>query len=230
MCSPGFYLVCNNYSVPSPPAPRARLRQLFYNDGTRSHAPAPAAHKLQIGVFNADDLSTVFSLAGSAEEKCARDATITLGNLAVVTQNQVAITDAGGLPPLVTVLNSNPYVSCQKFAARALYRLAAHGGNKPRIVAEGSLPPLVRRLRSPDAEVSRCVGMGWKRGCRSRFLLLSRQNASNTFADKGINVASTGLAHTLRAGGLQGQKPITVVSRPWSSRPYNTRAECAVFC
>lgn len=57
----------------------------------------------------------------------------------------------------MAMLSSNPYLSCQKFAARALYRLAAHGDSKPRIVAEGALPPLVRRLRSPDAEVSRCV-------------------------------------------------------------------------
>lgn len=114
----------------------------------------------QVGVFNVDDLRTIFAFAGSAEEKCARDAAVTLGNLAVVTRNQQAITDAGGLPPLVAMLSGNPYLSCQKFAARALYRLAAHGDSKPRIVAEGALPPLVRRLRSPDAEVARCVGLG----------------------------------------------------------------------
>lgn len=55
------------------------------------------------------------------------------------------------------MLGGNPYLSCQKFAARALYRLAAHGDSKPRIVAAGALPPLVRRLRSPDAEVARWV-------------------------------------------------------------------------
>ena len=119
----------------------------------------------QVGVFNTDDLRTIFALAGSGEEKCARDAAVTLGNLAVVTRNQQAITDAGGLPPLVTMLSSNPYLSCQKFAARALYRLAAHGDSKPRIVAEGALPPLVRRLRSPDAEVARCAERGWDRLC-----------------------------------------------------------------
>lgn len=78
-----------------------------------------------------------------------------LGNLAVVTRNQAAIADAGGLPPLVGILSGNPHVSCQKFAARALYRVAAHCDNKPRIVAEGALPPLVRCLRSDDAEVAR---------------------------------------------------------------------------
>lgn len=114
----------------------------------------------QVGVFNADDLRAIFSLAGSSEEKCVRDAAITLGNLAVVTKNQQAISDAGGFPPLVGMLSGNPYVSCQKFAARALYRLAAHADNKPKIVAEGALPPLVRRLRSPDAEVAR-----WVAGC-----------------------------------------------------------------
>lgn len=122
------------------------------------HAPTPVP--LQIGVFNTDDLRAVFALAGSVEEKCARDAAITLGNLAVVTRNQVNITDAGGLLPLVTMIGRNAYLSCQKFAGRALYRLAAHGDNKPRVVAEGALPPLVRRLRSPDAEVARCVGDG----------------------------------------------------------------------
>lgn len=105
----------------------------------------------------------MFALAGSAEEKCARDAAITIGNLAVVTRNQVAVTEAGGLPPLVAMLSSNPYVSCQKFAARALYRLAAHGDNKPKILGEGALPPLVRQLRSLDAEVARWVG-GWGLG------------------------------------------------------------------
>lgn len=115
----------------------------------------PFPYRKQIGVFNADDLRTVFALAGSAEEKCARDAAITIGNLAVVTRNQVAVTEAGGLPPLVAMLSSNPYASCQKFAARALYRLAAHSENKAKIIGEGALPPLVRQLRNPDAEVAR---------------------------------------------------------------------------
>ena len=129
---------------------------------TRPNVPTRGSQ--QVGVFNTDDLRTVFTLAGSAEEKCARDAAITLGNLAVVTRNQQAITEAGGLPPLVTMLGGNPYLSCQKFAARALYRLAAHGDSKPRIVEAGALPPLVRRLRSPDAEVARWVWVvfwGW---------------------------------------------------------------------
>lgn len=122
---------------------------------TKPHQTRSMEIMRQVGVFNTDDLHTIFNLAGSAEEKCARDAAITLGNLAVVTRNQQAIADAGGLIPLVTMLSGNPYVSCQKFAARALYRLAAHGENKPRVVGEGALPPLVRRLRSPDAEVAR---------------------------------------------------------------------------
>lgn len=121
------------------------------------HPPNFCIRLFQIGVFGADDLRAVFSLASSPEEKCARDAAMTLGNLAVVTCNQVAITNAGSLPPLVGMLSGNPHVSCQKFAARALYRLAAHGDNKPRIVTEGALVPLVRRLRSTDAEVARCV-------------------------------------------------------------------------
>lgn len=125
-----------------------------------------------MGVFNADDLRTIFALAGSAEEKCARDAAITLGNLAVVTRNQQAITDVGGLAPLVAMLSGNPYVSCQKFAARALYRLAAHGDNKPRIVEGGALPPLVRRLRSPDAEVARYEGVHCRCGVQLRCVML----------------------------------------------------------
>lgn len=126
---------------------------------------------MQIGVFSRDDLRAVFALAGSSEEKCARDAAITLGNLAIVTRNQVAITDAGGLPPLVGMLSSNSYVSCQKFAARVLYRLAAHGDNKPRIVIAGALPSLVRRLRSSDDEVARCVQIEDFRVMRRRCLL-----------------------------------------------------------
>lgn len=127
----------------------------FQNKLAAYSLPSPSPRHSQIGVFNADDLRTVFALAGSVEEKCARDAAITIGNLSVVTRNQVAVTEAGGLPPLVTMLSSNPYVSCQKFAARALYRLAAHGGNKAKIIGEGALPPLIRQLRSTDAEVAR---------------------------------------------------------------------------
>lgn len=121
-----------------------------------AHACPPATP--QIGVFEPDDLREVFALAGSPEEKCARDAAMTLGNLAVVASNQLAIAEAGGLAPMIAVLEGSRHVSCQKFAARALHRLAAHGANKPAIVSEGALPALVRRLRSPDAEVARCVG------------------------------------------------------------------------
>lgn len=109
----------------------------------------------QIGVYGPDELHAVFALAGSSEEKCARDAAMTVGNLAVVAGNQVAIAEAGGLAPMVGMVSGSQYTSCQKFAARALYRLAAHGSNRPLIVAQGGLPPLVRRLRSPDAEVAR---------------------------------------------------------------------------
>lgn len=82
---------------------------------------------------------------------------MTVGNLAVVAGNQVAIAEAGGLAPMVGMVNGSQYTSCQKFAARALYRLAAHGSNKSLIVAQGGLPPLVRRLRSSDAEVARYI-------------------------------------------------------------------------
>lgn len=112
---------------------------------------------MQINVYGSEDLQAVFALAGSPEEKCARDAAMTIGNLAIVSRNQVAITETGGIVPLVGMLDRNQYLSCQKFAARALYRLAAHVDNKPRIITGGVLPALVRRLRSPDAEVARCV-------------------------------------------------------------------------
>lgn len=111
---------------------------------------------LQIGVFAAEDLRMVFALSCSDEEKCARDAAMTLGNIAVVTKNQAAIADAGGLAPLIRLIGRNPFLSCQKFAARALYRLAAHHQNKAKVVAEEAIPPLVRGLCSSDAEVTRC--------------------------------------------------------------------------
>lgn len=110
-------------------------------------------------MFDTEDLQAIFKLASSEDEKCARDAAITLGNLAVVARNQAAIIDTGGLPPLVAMLgSSNQHESCQKFAARALYRLAAHGNSKPKVIAAGALPTLIQRLRSPDSEVARQVG------------------------------------------------------------------------
>lgn len=112
-------------------------------------------------MFDTEDLQAIFKLASSVDEKCARDAAIALGNLAIVARNQAAIVDTGGLPPLVAMLgSSNPHVSCQKFAARALYRLAAHGNSKPKVVAAGALPTLIQRLRSPDAEVARQASWG----------------------------------------------------------------------
>ncbi|CAM9303250.1 unnamed protein product [Discosporangium mesarthrocarpum] len=128
-------------------------------DVSRAYASISSNAECQVGVFGTEDLQAIFLLAGSEEEKCSRDAAMTLGNLAVVTRNQEAIVVAGGLVPLVKMLAVNRYLSCQKFAARALYRLAAHGENQHKMAAGGALPPLIRTLRSPDAEVARFSAM-----------------------------------------------------------------------
>jgi hypothetical protein len=54
-----------------------------------------------VGVFGPDEMRALFHLAGSAEENCGRDAVIALGNLAVISRNQLNLVTLGVLPCLV---------------------------------------------------------------------------------------------------------------------------------
>ncbi|GLC57934.1 hypothetical protein PLESTB_001291300 [Pleodorina starrii] len=66
--------------------------------------------------------------------------------------NQVAIAQAGGIPPLVKLLNSSD-TGVQEQAAGALGVLAGNDANQVAIAQAGGIPPLVKLLNSSDTGV-----------------------------------------------------------------------------
>ena len=85
------------------------------------------------------ELQTIFELAVSPEENCRRDALVSLGNLAVISYNQSLIVKLGGLPYIVKAIDSS-FESCQRFAARVVYRLCAHADIQVRLIHLPKLP------------------------------------------------------------------------------------------
>jgi hypothetical protein len=51
------------------------------------------------------------------------------GNISVVNKNQLMIANLGGIKHFAAALES-PFESCQRFACRVLYRIAAHPLNQ----------------------------------------------------------------------------------------------------
>ncbi|CAM9506520.1 unnamed protein product [Heterosigma akashiwo] len=86
-------------------------------DISRAYASISANAENQVGVFGAREIRSLFTLTRSSEENCARDAAISLGNLAVVAKNQTLVVALGALGPLVDLLSS-PFPSCRCFSAR----------------------------------------------------------------------------------------------------------------
>jgi vacuolar protein 8 len=112
----------------------------------------------QVGIFGAEEVRSLLRLSETEDENSARDACISIGNLAVIAKNQDMLVQLGALPPLIRLLDS-PYVSVQSFTSRALYRLAARTANQAAIVDAGGLRGLIALMKSPDAEVVRFAVM-----------------------------------------------------------------------
>lgn len=67
----------------------------------------------------------MLKLCDYLNELCRRDALVCIGNLAVTNKNQLLIAKLGSLSVLARAMGSE-YESCQRFAWRTLYRLAAN--------------------------------------------------------------------------------------------------------
>jgi Armadillo/beta-catenin-like repeat len=116
-------------------------------DIARAYGSITSNAECQVGCFTATDIDALLSLVVRPfEELCTRDALMALGNLAVVNKNQALIAARGGLTCIIAVLTSS-YVSCRRYAARAMSRLCALGDNQPLALQAGALLPLVKLLK-----------------------------------------------------------------------------------
>ncbi|RFU30065.1 hypothetical protein B7463_g6248, partial [Scytalidium lignicola] len=101
-----------------------------------------------------DTLEPILFLLQSPDIEVQRAASAALGNLAVNTENKVAIVHLGGLLPLIKqMMSSNVEVQCN--AVGCITNLATHEENKAKIAKSGALGPLTRLAKSKDMRVQR---------------------------------------------------------------------------
>ncbi|KAG8530405.1 Vacuolar protein 8 [Bacidia gigantensis] len=101
-----------------------------------------------------DTLEPIIVLLQSPDIEVQRAASAALGNLAVNTENKVAIVQLGGLSPLIRqMMSSNVEVQCN--AVGCITNLATHEDNKAKIARSGALGPLTRLAKSKDMRVQR---------------------------------------------------------------------------
>ncbi|KAF2806558.1 ARM repeat-containing protein [Mytilinidion resinicola] len=101
-----------------------------------------------------DTLEPILFLLQNPDIEVQRAASAALGNLAVNTENKVAIVSLGGLNPLIKQMNS-PNVEVQCNAVGCITNLATHEENKAKIARSGALGPLTRLAKSKDMRVQR---------------------------------------------------------------------------
>ncbi|KAG0641505.1 armadillo-type protein [Tuber brumale] len=101
-----------------------------------------------------DTLEPILFLLQSSDIEVQRAASAALGNLAVNTENKVAIVLLGGLAPLIRQMMS-PNVEVQCNAVGCITNLATHEDNKAKIARSGALGPLTRLAKSKDMRVQR---------------------------------------------------------------------------
>ncbi|KAL9030365.1 MAG: hypothetical protein Q9196_001515 [Gyalolechia fulgens] len=99
-------------------------------------------------------LEPILFLLQSPDMEVQRAASAALGNLAVNTENKVAIVMLGGLTPLIQQMKS-PNVEVQCNAVGCITNLATHEDNKAKIARSGALGPLTRLAKSKDMRVQR---------------------------------------------------------------------------
>ncbi|KAL9638532.1 MAG: hypothetical protein Q9164_001486 [Protoblastenia rupestris] len=101
-----------------------------------------------------DTLEPILFLLQSADIEVQRAASAALGNLAVNTENKVAIVLLGGLSPLIRqMMSTNVEVQCN--AVGCITNLATHEDNKAKIARSGALGPLTKLAKSKDMRVQR---------------------------------------------------------------------------
>ncbi|TGZ81076.1 ARM repeat-containing protein [Ascodesmis nigricans] len=101
-----------------------------------------------------ETLEPILFLLQNPDIEVQRAASAALGNLAVNTENKVAIVRLGGLAPLIRQMMS-PNVEVQCNAVGCITNLATHEDNKAKIARSGALSPLTRLAKSKDMRVQR---------------------------------------------------------------------------
>lgn len=95
--------------------------------------------------------------AESTHKHAHESATRALGYLGVEEYNRSAIARAGGIGPLVTLLNSESETT-QKFTAATLELLACHPSNQIALAKAGAIAPLVNLLSSTESTSQHAIG------------------------------------------------------------------------
>ncbi|KAI9841148.1 MAG: Vacuolar protein 8 [Thelocarpon superellum] len=138
--------------------PLRALSTLVYSDNISLQRSASLTFaevtERDVRVVDRDTLEPILSLLASSDVEVQRAASAALGNLAVDTDNKVAIVLLGGLPPLIKQMMS-PNVEVQCNAVGCITNLATHEENKAKIARSGALGPLTRLAKSKDMRVQR---------------------------------------------------------------------------
>jgi len=113
-----------------------------------------ATDENKVHVIKADALKTFIILIKSADPRIHIEAVAAIVCLALHTDEEwkERIVDAGVLPPLLSLLNSDN-IETQQRACVALKTLAVNDHNKARMVTLGILDPLRHLLDSPEKKV-----------------------------------------------------------------------------
>eukprot|EP00966_Prymnesium_polylepis_P028189 651876-Prymnesium_polylepis.1 len=128
-------------------------------------------------------------------------------------ENQVAIQGAGGIPPLVALVESGTVVQKEK-AAGALIKLARNTDNKTAIHKAGGIPPLVALMKSgTEVQKEKAAGALWRRRLGrcgtsqsppATRLLSARRAASRRWCGTGV----CGNGRAQGEGGWGAGKPL----------------------
>ncbi|CAN9238797.1 unnamed protein product [Alternaria alternata] len=106
-----------------------------------------------------DTLEPILFLLQNPDIEVQRAASAALGNLAVNTENKVAIVALGGLAPLIKQMNSpecrakSKDMRVQRNATGALLNMTHSDDNRQQLVNAGAIPVLVQLLSSSDVDV-----------------------------------------------------------------------------
>jgi len=139
-------------------APLQALSTLVYSDNVDLQRSASLTFaeitERDVRQVGNDTLQPILWLLGSTDVEVQRAASAALGNLAVNTENKIAIVQLGGLTSLIRqMMSTNVEVQCN--AVGCITNLATHEENKAKIARSGALGPLTRLARSKDMRVQR---------------------------------------------------------------------------
>ncbi|RMZ76892.1 hypothetical protein DV738_g4742, partial [Chaetothyriales sp. CBS 135597] len=138
--------------------PLRALSTLVYSDNVELQRSASLTFaeitERDVREVDRETLEPILMLLQNDDIEVQRAASAALGNLAVNTENKVAIVQLGGLPPLIRqMMSQNVEVQCN--AVGCITNLATHEDNKAKIARSGALGPLTRLAKSKDSRVQR---------------------------------------------------------------------------